>query len=123
MQKRWTVIFYQTASGQEPARLFITNLNKDMKSKALKEISLLEEKGNKIGPPYSKFIGDGIFELRICFASNISRIFYFFYINKQIILTNGFMKKEQKTPKKEIEMALKYKRDYLERHKNERNKI
>ena len=64
---------------------------------------------------YSKFIGDGIFEIRAKQSSNITRVLYFFYIGKRIVLTNGFIKKTQKTPPEEIALAKKYRADYLER--------
>lgn len=53
----------------------------------------------------SKHLDDGIFELRVCFENRISRSFYFYESEKQIIFTHGFVKKEQKTPTKEIERA------------------
>ena len=40
---------------------------------------------------------------------------YFFYVGNRIILTNGFIKKTQKTPRKELELAKQYKKDFLER--------
>jgi len=43
---------------------------------------------------------------------------YFFYHGREIILTNGFIKKTQKTPKKEIELAKKYRDDYLRKAGN-----
>lgn len=55
---------------------------------------------------------DGIFELRTKQGSNITRVLYFFFIGKKVILTNGFVKKSQKTPKAEKELAKKYKADY-----------
>ena len=58
---------------------------------------------------------DGIFELRTKQGSNITRIFYFFFVGKKAIITNGFVKKTQKTPKVEIELAKKYKADYERR--------
>ena len=64
-------------------------------------------------------MGDDIFELRIKFAKDISRIFYFFWSEKKIILTNGFVKKSQKTPKNELDKAKKYKEDYKRRMENE----
>lgn len=48
-------------------------------------------------------------------GSDISRVLYFFVIGKKVILTNGFIKKTQKTPKNEIERAKEYRADYLER--------
>lgn len=45
-----------------------------------------------------------------------TRILYFFFIGNKAVLTNGFTKKTQKTPKNEIELAKKYKADYEGRH-------
>lgn len=93
------------------------SLNVKMRNKALNSLVLLEEFGNTLREPHSKPIGDGIFELRIKFASDITRIFYFFYVGNKIVLTNGFIKKTQKTPPAEIELAKKYKEDYEARSK------
>lgn len=90
-----------------------------MRAKAVHKIQILKEIGNNLREPYSKPIQDGIFELRIKFSSNISRIFYFFYVDKKIILLSGFIKKTQKTPKLEIEKAIGYKIDYERRNKND----
>jgi len=65
--------------------------------------------------PYSEHLGDGIFELRAKVSSNISRVLYFFVVGKKVILTNGFIKKTQKTPKNEIDLAKKYRQQYLTR--------
>lgn len=48
-------------------------------------------------------------------GSNIFSVLYFFYYDGKIILTNGFVKKTQKTPRVEIERAKLYRKDYLER--------
>lgn len=56
---------------------------------------------------------DGIFEIRIEFESNIYRIFCFFDEGHLVVLMNGFQKKSQKTPKQEIELAEKLKRQYF----------
>ena len=58
------------------------------------------------------------FELRCQSGNNISRILYFFYCDNKIIMTNGFIKKTNKTPKKEIELAKLRKADYIERMMN-----
>lgn len=55
---------------------------------------------------------DGLFEMRIQLGSDIFRIFCFFDEGKLVVLANGFQKKTQKTPKSEIEKALKIKREY-----------
>ena len=78
-------------------------------------ILLLEEFGNNLREPHSKAMGDGLFELRIKFSNDISRIFYFFCVGNKIILTNGFIKKTNKTPVSELNLAKKYKLDYEQR--------
>lgn len=55
---------------------------------------------------------DGLYEIRIKSGTDIYRIFCFFDQGKLIILVNGFQKKTQKTPTKEIKTALKIKDDY-----------
>ena len=55
---------------------------------------------------------DGLYEIRIQQGSDIFRIFCFFEQGKLIVLANGFHKKTQKTPKSEIEKALKIKKEY-----------
>lgn len=57
-------------------------------------------------------------ELRAKVGSDISRVMYFFVIGKKAVLTNGFIKKTQKTPKEEIERAKRYRADFLSRKEN-----
>lgn len=73
-----------------------------MLAKLLGTLSLLETNGTQLREPYSKSLGDGIFELRAKQSSNITRILYFFVVGHQIILTNGFVKKTQKTPPRKL---------------------
>lgn len=54
-------------------------------------------------------------ETRAKSGSDIARVFYFFAEGKRTIVTNGFIKKSQKLPKKEIRMAERYRSDYLSR--------
>lgn len=56
---------------------------------------------------------DGLFEIRVQQGSNIFRIFCCFDAGRVIVLLNGFQKKSQKTPKNEIELAEKLKKDYF----------
>ena len=84
-----------------------------MRAKILLAIALLETNGPQLRQPYSKPLGDGIFEIRAKQGNNITRTLYFFYDGKQIILTNGFVKKTQKTPSAEIQRAKKYRAEYL----------
>ena len=111
----WNVEYYETENEKCPVYDFLSDLPLKLKAKAVKEIELLEEFGNQLTMPYSKNMQDGIYELRIQVANNLARIFYFFFLNDDIILTNGFIKKTQKTPPSELELALKYKADHERR--------
>jgi phage-related protein len=58
-----------------------------------------------------------LYEIRVSFGNNIFRVFCFFDKGRIIIVLNGFQKKTEKTPKTEIERALKLKKDYYENKK------
>ena len=113
----FNIEYYELPDGTKPAKNFINNLDGKMRVKALGSIDILAKLGNTLREPYSKAIGNGLFELRIKFSSDITRIFYFFYVDNKIVVTNGFIKKTQKTPPNEIKLAIKYKEDYERRKK------
>ncbi len=112
------VIFYDKPDGTQPAKDFILSLNNKMQAKVLRAIQLLEYGGYELREPYSKSLEDGIFELRVKVGSDITRVLYFFMIGKKAVITNGFVKKTQKTPKSEIERAKSYREEYLSRKGN-----
>ena len=109
------VIFYDRPDGTEPAKDFILSLDVKMQAKIVKEIELLAANGTELREPYSKYIGDNIFELRAKVGSDISRVLYFFFVGRKVILTNGFIKKTDKTPRGEKDRAIRYRQDYLNR--------
>ena len=74
-------------------------------------ISLLET-SDRIPVKFIKYIRDGLYELRLEYNGNIYRVFFIFDEGQIIVLFNGFQKKTQKTPEKEIEKALKIKEEY-----------
>lgn len=76
-------------------------------------ISLLETE-DRLPIKFIKFIRDGLYELRMEYNSNIYRVFFIFDDGKVVVLFNGFQKKTQKTPLKEIEKALTIKEAYYE---------
>jgi phage-related protein len=68
----------------------------------------------QVSEDYLKHLEDtnGLYEIKVQLGSDIFRIFCFFDKGKLIVLANGFQKKTQKTPKSEIEKALKIKKEY-----------
>ncbi len=109
------VIFYENENGECPVEEFLNSLDIKMRTKMVGLFKILQEKGNQLREPYSKHIGDGIFEIRCKVGNNITRVMYFFYYERRIILTNGFVKKSPKTPKGEIYLAKNSRIDYIER--------
>ena len=95
---------------------FLDSLNIKERAKIFAYIEkLVELKTNGIPPKenLSKHLEDGIFELRVSFENRISRSFYFYEVERQIIFTHGFVKKEQKTHKSEIEKAKSIRKTWI----------
>lgn len=111
MDKRLThrkIAFYKTYFED----FFIKQKDK-VKDKIIWTFNLIEELP-RVPETYLKHIENtnGLFEIRVQQASDIFRIFCFFDQGRLVVLANGFQKKTQKTPKKEIEKALKIKEEY-----------
>ncbi len=113
---------YATEDGKEPVAEFLDSLDHKMNAKLIGLMELLEEKGTELREPYSAPLEDGIFELRCKLGNNITRALYFFYVGKRIVVTNGFVKKTQKTPPGEIKLARKRRKDWIERYEAEMDK-
>lgn len=111
----YEVEYYELPDGSRPAEEFILEQDVKMRAKIFMALEFLEEKGPMLREPFSKPLGDGIFEVRAKQGTDISRVLYFFVVGQKVILTNGFVKKTQKTPPREIERAKKYRADYRQR--------
>ncbi len=107
-KKNRTVIFYK-----DYFEKFFMKQREKVKNKIIWTLNLIEEL-QKVPETYLKHLKgtDGLYEIRIQSGSDIFRIFCFFDKGRLIVLTNGFQKKSQKTPKKEIEKAIKIKEEY-----------
>lgn len=119
--QQFKVTIYAKQDGSIPLREFINGMNAQLHARTLRMIELLRERGNELREPYTKPLSDGIFELRIQSGNNAARICYFFMVGRNIIMTNGFIKKTQKTPQSEIDKAKEYRADYLARLQNGEN--
>ena len=86
---------------------FLFNLDDVSVAKIIKSLELLEKYCNTIKYPHTKYITEGIFELRIIGVKHI-RIFFIFKNNEAFIL-HAFIKKTEKTPNKEIDYVLSLK--------------
>ncbi len=117
--ENFEIVFYKKRGGQCSIQEFLDSLDVKMRAKALLMAALLREHGANLRLPYSKQLEDGIFELRAKQGSNITRLLYFFFAGKKAVLTNGFVKKTQKTPRDQIQKAKEYRSDYLAQNQTE----
>jgi phage-related protein len=113
---RRTVIFYKTPEGKCPIKEFLDSLDGKVAQKIVWVLNLLEDLDSITSLYFKKLTGtNDIWECRIKYSSNIYRIFCFMFKSSNVVLTHGFIKKTQKTPKNEIEKAEKYKNDFIKR--------
>ncbi|KKT13375.1 MAG: Phage-related protein [Candidatus Falkowbacteria bacterium GW2011_GWF2_43_32] len=105
--EKYKVKFYRDSrTGRSRVYDYIESLDEKCNSKIYKYINYLVENGGYLDEPYSRHIQGKIRELRVDFSNNHYRIFYFTFIGKTIILLHAFLKKTDKTPIKEMNMAL-----------------
>ena len=109
-QKIRTITFYKNYFAD-----FFVKQRQKVKDKIIWTFDLIEII-DKVPETYLKDLDgtDKLFEIRVQSGNDIFRIFCFFDEGNLIVLANGFQKKTQKTPKQEIEKALKIKIDYYE---------
>jgi len=102
------IIFYK-----DYFQTFFKKQSKKVKAKIVWTFDLVEAL-QRVPETYLKHLEntDGLYEIRVQLGSDIFRIFCFFDEGQLVVLANGFQKKTQKTPKQEIETALKIKEEY-----------
>jgi phage-related protein len=103
--KRVPAIFYRTEAGGEPVREWLKGLSGDDRKRIGEDIKTVEF-GWPIGMPVCKALGQGMHEVRTRLTDNrIARVL--FYIDKRgrMVLLHGFVKKTQKTPDKDLDLA------------------
>ena len=92
---------------------FLSTLKENEVKKIIYVIDMLKIR-QRVSAKYVNYIKDGLFELRAECDGNIFRVFFIFDEGNIVLLLNGFRKKTEKTPKQEIEKALKLKKEYYE---------
>ncbi len=108
------VVFYQTASGNEPVKEWLEKLPDKEREVILEDIQTVR-RGWPVGMPLAKKVRDGLWEIRSNLDNRIARIlFHILTIErdkgkriKQGVLLHGFIKKSQKTPDKDIKLAMR----------------
>lgn len=108
-------VYYVTERGEAPVVDFVNSLHPRTQQKFFACVARLEVFGRRLPEPHMKHLQDGIFELRFAGIEGQIRILHFFFKDKRAVLTNGFVKKQMKAPKREIEKAIHRRVIYLNR--------
>ena len=98
---------------------FLSKQTEKVQNKIFKVLEIVEFQ-QQVPEKYLKHIegSEGLYETRFSLGNNIWRVFCFFDEGRLIILLNGFQKKSQKTPKKEIDLATRLMKEYYENKKH-----
>jgi phage-related protein len=108
--KRIEVIFFRTGAGGEPVREWLRSLSPIEDRKQIGVDIKTVEFGWPIGMPVCRPLGDGLYEVRSSLARNrIARVLFYIDARGRMVLLHGFIKKSQKTPPADMELARKNK--------------
>lgn len=109
-RKKITAVFYRSDNGNEPVRDWLLELSKDDRKAVGTDIKTVEF-GWPIGMPVCRPMKDGLYEVRTNLSDRrISRVLFCFRCEKMVLL-HGFIKKSQQTPKPDLDLAKKRKRE------------
>jgi phage-related protein len=96
----WRVSFYSSALQKE-----ILQLPAGLVARFLRYAERMEIYGPDLGMPHTRAMGAGLFELRLKAAEGIARVLYCTLSNRGIVMLHQFIKKSEKTPRKELDIA------------------
>ena len=99
---KWSVTYYDQQVADSIKRWPVK-----MRSKYLRTVDLIETHGPQLGGLFTKPLKNGLFEIRIKAQEGIGRAFFCYRVGFEIIILHSFIKKTQKTPKKEMDIAMK----------------
>ncbi len=111
--KRVQAVFYRTEAGGEPVREWLKSLPSREDRKRIGEDIRTVEFGWPVGMPACRSVGGGIYEVRSDLAQNrIARVLFYFDKNRRMVLLHGFIKKTQKTPEEDLQLARRNKKKH-----------
>lgn len=96
----WKVSFYSPALEEE-----ILNFPAGFVARFLRYAERMEIYGPDLGMPHTRAMGQGLFELRLKAGEGIARVLYCTLVGRRIVMLHQFIKKSEKTPRKELEIA------------------
>jgi len=105
---KWSIEYYNPKVEKD-----ILDLPTGLLSRYFRLTELMTEFGANLGMPHTRSIENGLFELRVKSKEGIARAFFCTKVGKRIVVLHVFIKKTQKTPKKELKIATKRMQEVL----------
>lgn len=105
----WTITYFS-----EGVQKSILSLPTTMLARFLRYADRMEEHGPDLGMPHTRAMGKGLFELRLKATEGIARVFYCVSIGRKIIILHSFIKKTQKTPSRELKLAIQRMKEIID---------
>ena len=106
-ETEWKIQFYVDEDEQSPVRAFLRSLDPQTRVRFGWSIEQLRVRNVQAREPLVRHLEGKVWELREESQTNIYRLLYFFFSGRKIVFVYGFQKKTQKTPRREIEVALR----------------
>lgn len=99
---KWEFVYYSSRVKRE-----VLSLPKELLAEFYAMQKIMGEKGPTLGMPYTRAMGDGLFEMRLSGKDGIARVFYCTIEKYEIFLLHSFVKKTRATPDRELQLARK----------------
>lgn len=96
----WRITFHSAALENE-----ILRLPAGFVARFLRYAERMEIHGPDLGMPHTRAMGDGLFESRLKASEGIARVFYCTLVGRRIVMLHQFIKKSEKTPRRELDIA------------------
>jgi len=103
---KWSIEFFN-----ENVEIETLNFPPKILAKLLHIFEMIEELGPQLGEPFTKSLGDRLFEIRVKAKEGIGRSIFCYQQGNKIIILHSFIKKSQKTPQKDLKIALTRKKE------------
>ena len=114
-QSPWEVIFYETPHGVRPAEEWLQEQGPKVGARFGRVFDLLEEHGTNVKGPYVAHVRGKLWEVRVEQEKVQRRLLYFTALGRKFVILHGYVKKTQKAPPREIEVAEQRMKDYMNR--------
>ena len=111
----WTIEFFLEHDGTAPVAEFLDSLDSKTQARFRWSIEQLRLRNTSARAPLVKHLDGDLWELREESSTNIYRVIYVFFTGRRIVLLHGFQKKTQKTPFRELDIARRRHKDFLNR--------